>query len=497
MFLSLSVAQFNPGPVNYYNQCRALYQEGVLAGAAAACELSIVTDPNYVPALKLLAKIYLDENRVDEAGSLLDRLDTLAPNDLETKALKARYLLKKGRYREALNVSRYVPGADVLLIRGKALEALGRFNEALAAYREAAMLGSDEARISAALILERMRKPEAALKEIAPLTSPDIGPLRGRLLLSAGRLREAVAVLEETLHALPSTDERYSETLSTLALAYAGLGDFRRARLVLDQLGSQVDLLGDFFKASWLWLFGLALLVGLHLFGESHIEPISTLEVREGYLWGIGRLYSSIITSILFGAVVAVAVGWLRYHNLLAAFTPVQADVIRPIFYLTSAASMGLTSYFMLRPRPEEPTPLQNRESWVEGLWVGVLLALLVVAYAWLRSHLSWLNPMPFNPLLIGGGVALASFALAEPLLREVAPAAFRFRYGSGLAPFFSVLLGGLVWMSPVLLWWAAAALLYSIRQRFASVWPNMTGWLLAALLLLLTGFIPSVRALF
>ncbi len=495
---TVALAQFNPGPSDYYSQCRMLYEEHVLAGAGAACELSLVTDPNYVPGLKLLTQIYLDEGRVDEAGDLLERLSKLAPGDLETRTLKARYLLQKGRYREALNASQHVPGATASLVRGGALEALGRFDEALEAYREAALLGSQEARIKAALLLERMHRPDDALKEIENLDDAAVGPLKGRLLLSAGRLPEAAVELEETLRDLPSTSKLYNQALSTLALTYYGLGDFRKGGLVLAQLGGNADLVGGFFNAIWMWLIGAVVLVGLHLFGESRIEPISTLEVREDYTWGVGRLYSAIFFSLLAGAAVAVATGWLRYNNLLAAFTPVQADLVRPVFYLSAALVMGFTAFLVLRHQPEDaPPPLGKRENWIEGLWVGLLLVFLILGYAWARGRLPWLNAMPFNPLLISGAVAIATLALAEPLLRVVAPTVFRVRYGAGLAPIFTVLIGGLAWLSPVVLWWVAAALLYAIKQRFAGVWPNMTGWVVAALVLLLAGFFPAVWALF
>lgn len=497
-FLSVALAQFNPGPNEYYSQCRTLYEEHVLAGAGAACELSLVADPNYVPGLKLLAQIYLDEGRVDEAGDLLERLSKLAPDDLETRTLNARYLLEKGRYREALNVSQHVPGATASLVRGEALEALGRFDKALEAYREAALLGSQEARIKAALLLERMRRPDEALKEIENLHDPNIGPLKGRLLLSAGRLPEAATVLEETIRSLPSTSELYNQTLSTLALTYYGLGNFDKGSSVLSQLGSNADLVGEFFGAIWMWLLGIVLLVGLHLFGESRIEPISTLEVREDYTWGVGRLYAAIFFSLLIGAAVATTVGWLRYHNLLAAFTPVQADVVRPIFYLTTSLIMGLIAFLVLRHQPEDSTPpLGKRENWIEGLWVGLLLVVLILGYSWIRVRMPWLNSMPFNPLLFSGAMAIASLALAEPLLRVIAPAVFRVRYGASLAPLFTILVGGLSWLSPVFMWWAAAALLYSVKQRFAGIWPNITGWVVAALILLLASFFPSVWALF
>jgi len=498
VFFAVAVAQFNPGPAEYYSQCRALYAKHVLAGASAACELSLVADRDYVPAIELLARIYLDEKRVDEAGDLIDRLSKLAPDDLETRALSARYLLVKRHYREALEMSRHVPGSEASLIRGRALENLGRFKEALAAYREAALLGRKEGNVYAAELLERMHRPRAALEELGDLDDPGLAPLKGRLLLSAGRLPQAAATLEEALKELPSNGERYTEALRTLALTYYGMGKISKGNLVLSQLGGSSDLVGGFLRATWLWLLGALLLVALHLYGESRIEPISTLEVREDYTWGVGRLYAVFALAWLVGGTVALLTGWWLYHNLLAAFTPVQADLVRPLFFLSAAAVMALAALTVVRHTPEEaPPPLGKRENWIEGLWVGVLLALLVVGFAWLRLRLSWLHPLPFNPLLYSGALAIAGFALAEPLLRVVAPNVFRVRYGAGLAVLFALLTGGLVWLSPVALWWAAAAFLYWVRHRFAGVWPNMAGWLTAALVLLLVGLLPAIRALF
>ena len=494
----MAAAQFNPGPAEYYYQCRTLYTKHVLTGAAAACELSLTANSDYVPALKLLARIYLDEKRVDEAGDLIDHLSKLAPDDLETRTLSARFLLVKGRYRQALEMSRHVPGAEASLIRGRALEKLGRFNEALAAYREAALLGREEGRVYAAELLERMHRPSEALEELGDLEGPELAPLKGRLLLSAGRLPEAAATLEEALKELPSSDERYAEALRTLAISYYGMGKIGKGNLVLSQLGGSSDLVGGLLRASWLWLFGALLLAALHLYGESRIEPISTLEVREDYTWGVGRLYAVFALSWLVGGAVALLAGWWLYHNLLAAFTPVQADLVRPLFFLSAAATMALATLTVLRHTPEEaPPPLGKRENWIEGLWVGTLLALLVVGFAWLRPRLPWLHPLPFNPLLYSGALAVAGMALAEPLLRVVAPTVFRVRYGAGLAPLFAILTGGLVWLSPLVLWWSAAAFLYWVRHRFAGIWPNMAGWLTAALILLLVGFLPSIRALF
>jgi len=498
LLLGMAAAQFNPGPAEYYSQCYALYAKHVLAGASAACELSLVADRDYVPALKLLARIYLDEKRIDDAGDLIERLSKLAPDDLETRTLSARYLLAKGRYRQALEMSLHVPGGEASLIRGRALEKLGRFKEALAAYREAALLGRKEGSIYAAELLERMHRPREALKELGDLDDPELATLKARLLLSAGRLPQAATTLEQALDKLPVNDEHYTEALRILALTYYGMGKIGKGNLVLSQLGGSIDLVGGFLHAAWLWLLGALVLAALHLYGESRIEPISTLEVREDYTWGIGRLYAVFALAWLVGGAVALLAGWWLYHNLLAAFTPVQADLVRPLFFLSAAAVMALAALTVFRHTPEEaPPPLGKRENWIEGLWVGALLALLMVGFAWLRMRLPWLHPLSFNPLIFSGALAVAGFALAEPLLRVIAPKVFQVRYGTSLAVPFALLTSGLLWLSPVSLWWTAAAFLYWVRLRFGGVWPNMAGWLTAALLLFLAGFLPAVRALF
>jgi len=495
---ALAWAQFNPGPAGYYEQCRSLYQEQVLDGARAACELALVADPEYVPALKLLTRIRLEEGQLEEAYELLERLKERAPGDPTTAVLEARYLLAKGRAGEALERVAHAPGAEAVWLKGRALERLGRFDEALAAYREAALLGYREARLDAVRLLERLGKPEEALEELGRVDDPELLLVEGRLLWSAGRLPEAAAVLERALLELPSTDPGYDEALSILAAVYYGMGDVERGRLTLTQLSSRVNLLGAFLRASWLWLLGLVALVGLHLYGESRIEPISTLELRGDNTWGMGRLYGAVLLAWLLAAAVAAWLGWYLYQNWLAAFTPVQRDVVRPVFYLALALFLGLAGWSALRREDDSaPSVLGRPESRVEGFWVGLVLLVLLVGYAWLARALPVLNPFPFNPLLPLGALALASVGLAEPMLRLRAYDAYRVRYGGSLAPAFAVLLGGLVWFSPVVFWWAAGASLLGIRLRIGALWPALVGWFVLGLLAWASGFVPWVRALF
>ena len=498
IFLAVALAQFNPGPAEYYGQCRALYQQQVLSGARAACELALVADPDYIPALKQIIRIDLEEGKLDEAGEKLDHLLRLQPEDMVSRVLHARYLLETGKYAQALELCRNTPGEEADWIRARALELLGRPKEALDAYREAELLGDKNSRVWAARLLQRLHRPEEALQELGDLQTPKALALKGRLLLAAGKLPQAAEYLEGALANIPGDSAEYTEALTALALAYYGMGDFAKGGRVLSQLESRINLSAALLSSSWLWLLGLVLLIGLHLYGESRIEPISTLEVRSEREWGVGRLYVILLASWLGAALLAALSGILLYGNLLAAFTPVQADVVRPIFYVALALANALAAFIALRNPPEDaPSPLGKKESWIEGLWIGVIIAVLFVAYALLRQRLGWLDNLPFNPLLWPGAVALASFALAEPLLRSVLLRAFQTRYGRHLAPLFTVLSGGMFLLTPLLLWWSLAAFLLLLRRRLASLWPNMAAWPVAALLLLAVGMLPVVRALF
>ena len=498
LLLALGWAQFNPGPAEYYAQCRTLYEGQVPSGARTACELALVADPDYVPALKLLVRIHLEEGNLEDAEQGLGHLMELAPNDLEARALEARYLLEAGRPGEALALVDHNPLPEAVRTKARALEATGRFEEALDTYREAVLLGEEEARVDAARLLERMGRPDEALAELDEVESTPLLLLKGRLLWSAGRLPEAAEVLEAALADLPGTDPSYTEALAVLARVYYGTGDTRRGRMALTQLSGRVNLIASVLRSGWLWFLGLVLLVGMHLFGESRIEPVSTLEVHVGGAWGVGRTYGAMLLAWLVGAGASLASGWYLYRNWLAVFTPVQAEVVRPVFFLAAAVVVFLYGWSALRPPDEDaPSPLGRRESWIEGLWVGVLFFILLVGYAWLSGRNPWLEPMPFNPLLPAGALAIAGLALMEPLLRVRLPASLRVRYGAAQAPVQAVLVAGLFLIAPVVLWWAVSVVSLAIFTRLRSLLPVMVGWVVLAVLLLGSSFLPVVRALF
>lgn len=89
-------------------------------------------------ALRVLADIYLDQGQIDRAVTLLNALAVLAPDDAGALRALGYALLLAGRHEDALAATDALlrldgampANAPTLLIRGKALWALGRVAEA-------------------------------------------------------------------------------------------------------------------------------------------------------------------------------------------------------------------------------------------------------------------------------------------------------------------------------------------------------------------------------
>ena len=361
------MAQLNPGPAGHYARCQALYQQGDLESAAATCELALAADERFVPALKLLARIHLDRGRSGEAKPYLERLQTLAPDDPELGLLTARYHLSETRYAEALSLLEGRKEAEALWLKGQALAALGRYREALEVLQAAWTRGEARARLDAARVYERLGRPAEGLA-VLPEAGPEVAVLRGRLLLAAGELDAAARVLEDALPQLNPLGTVYLEALTALALAYYGQGEFYRGGSVLRQLGTRVNLAGLAWRKAWLWGVGFILLLALHLYAESRIEPVSAVEIGSAPSWGVGSVYAVFLMAWGVAAAAALLVGWGVYGNLLAAFTPVQQEVVRPAFYLSLGAALLLFSAWRVRRGgPCWATQPPGRRGWGSG----------------------------------------------------------------------------------------------------------------------------------
>jgi tetratricopeptide (TPR) repeat protein len=171
----------------------------------------------------------------------------------------ARELLRTNRAAEALGVldallardPRYLPAQ---VSRGSALLALGRHDDAEAAWREtlAANPGQDVVLWNlGTLLMERERPTEAlALADQALAAAPGHPRallLRGDALAGLSRFEEAVAAFQ----AIPRQDDVTADALTKEALAQAGLQRYDLALALLDQVVARHpgDLFATFRRA--------------------------------------------------------------------------------------------------------------------------------------------------------------------------------------------------------------------------------------------------------
>ena len=193
-------------------------------------------------------------------------LDDAALADASAPAeLRAEALVRRGDAESALTLLERSSGARALLVRARALDALGRPQEAIAAAREAKRVGeaADAARgdrmdaIEATALLARLegrpaRDWQAMLDALATLRDEDrLDPrprlLEGRLLVEKDRFREGVEALREVL----ARDLRCAEAIHLLGRVAVQTFDFdgaRRASTMLRQLGTP-HMLADLLDA--------------------------------------------------------------------------------------------------------------------------------------------------------------------------------------------------------------------------------------------------------
>ncbi|MFZ5991634.1 MAG: tetratricopeptide repeat protein [Deinococcota bacterium] len=479
---ALAWAQAGLGPQQYHQQCQALYAQGDLNSARATCELALVTDPEYLPSLKLLTRIYLERKDLAAAKPTLEKLDRLAPNDPEVQLLTGWARLLEGRPADALVFLGNQGSTQALILRGQALEALGRYEEALPLYLRAT--ANAEGRLGAARLYQRMGRLQEGITLLGD--SPAESVLRTELQWAAGQLGEAAAGLEATLPRLGPLEPDYNRALGLLAMIYYGQGDWTKGGWVLRQLSARVGLANELFLRTWPWLLTFLIFLGIVLYGESRIEPMRTIEMSGEPIYGPGTLYVWLTGGLVLAAIVSGWVGFSLYGNWLAIFTPVQSELVRPVFYFLLGAFVLMITYNRLRRHLAIHLGLPR--GWIEGLWAGVVLLALLGLYSLVRKPLGLGEVPPMFLTFVG-------FALLEPVLRGVATDALRERYKELALP-MAPLLGALAVPGPTLFLVAAGFFLGWLRGRAGGVWGGVTAWVLVGIILALIANLPLVRTL-
>jgi hypothetical protein len=471
------------GVNEYYAQCLDFYAKGAIDPAQSACQLALSVDPNHLPSLKLLARSYLDREQTVEANGFLEQANSLAPTDPEVQFLNAKSNLLRGNFNEALGLLPNITSNEVLLVRGQALEQLGRYEEALRAYRE--VPDAAEARLGVARILELLRRPADGLGLLG--NTPRERLADARLLWLSGKPQEAARVLEGVLPRFGPSDADYTKTLGLLANVYYGLGDFEKGGLVLRQLSARTSLPSALLIKVWPWILVFLVFLGLVLYGESRIEPMRTVEMTSERRYGPGSLYVWLLIAVVVAGLVALVLGQVLYQNLLAIFTPVQGEVVRPIFYLL----LGLVAFLitMLRVGRERLNAvLGPRSSWSEGVWAGVVLLMILAVYALVGrplelSHLSLIYPVFFG------------LALLELVIRGVGSTLIQERYRD-LGTFMTPLVLAVFIPGPTLFFLLASVFLGWLYKRTGGATAGAIAWVILGIIVAVIGSLPVVRTL-
>lgn len=467
----------------YYIQCRVLYERGLRDSARATCQLALVVEPNHLPSIKLLGRIFLEENNPGSAQPFVQQMVRLSPQDPEVALLDARFMLLQGRPADAL--ARLPPGlnTEALILRGYINETLGRYEEAYATFLRAT--ASEQGRLGAARLAERLGRPQEALGLLG--NSPKEELARARLMWLSGDPRAAAAALEEVLPHLGPMENDYTRTLGLLAMVYYGLGEFDKGSLVLRQLSTRMSLPSNLLSMVWPWLLLFLLYLGLVLYGESRIEPMRTVEIGNERRFGPGSIHLWLILAMVLAGLAAVGIGQLLYQNLLALFTPLQGQIVRPVFYFLFGVFALLITYQSFS-REGMLNALGPRSSWVEGTWAGLILLALLVLYSYIAKPLGLSGLDTMYPIFFG-------LALLELVIRGVGYPVFKERYKE-LSAFMIPALFALAIPGPTLFFLMASLFLGWLYMRTRGALAGATAWVVAGLVLALVANLPLTRTL-
>lgn len=471
------------GAEGYYTQCKALYDQGVRDSARATCQLALVAEPNHLPSIKLLGRIYLEDNNPEAAQPFLQQMKQFSPQDPEVALLEARYLLLQGRPAEALERLPRNLNTEAVLLRAQVYEALGRYEEAFAAYRRIA--ASEEARLGAARLAERLGRPQEALGLLG--SSPKEQLVKARLMWLAGDTRAAAEALEEVLPRLGPLEKDYIQTLGLLAMVYYGLGDFEKGSLVLRQLSSRVSLPSSLLSKVWPWLLVFLVYLGLVLYGESRIEPMRTVEMGSEQRFGPGSIHLWLILALVLAGLASVGIGNLLYQNLLALFTPFQGQVVRSVFYFLMGAFALLIAYQMVKQEGLVQA-LGPRSNWAEGTWASLVLLALLGLYSYIAKPLGLSGLGTMYPTFFGLG-------LLEVVIRGVGYPVFKERY-KAFGSFMVPVLFALAIPGPTIFLLMASLFLSWLYMRTKGALAGATAWVLVGVILTLITNLPFIRTL-
>lgn len=466
---------------SYTVQCANFYRAKDYLSARGQCQLAATDNPQDARAWQLLTASALALEDYSTATRALTQAQSLAGSQDETRLLEAELNLAQNSFEAALSVSDSVRqnSQRKLMVRAKALDALERKAEAIEAYRLVLSYfpTDDAARVALAQRLLEQQPDEALIVlERGTGQSADLLAQQGYTEWAKGEGQKAILTLEKSLDLAaqnPRTlsPEQRVRALTALSMAYYGAGEFGEGNLVLQQLGENYNLLGHLLEFFIPFLLPLLLLLLLHLFGESRIEPLTTLEFDEGQRpWTVSSVYRILLVSLLGGLVMSMVYGSALYSNLLALWTPLQRNEALPIFYFTFAMLVFALTWQSLRSQGWKPNTLLFAPYLPQNLSLGILTGIAWAFVSVLYANLTRSLPQPWNgyflPLELPSFwliFALLALPLTEPFWRAYAFTPLEKRYERPIAVGILVCLYGLIFGVPLPLMLLEGALLMGL----------------------------------
>ena len=211
-------------PLAHYLLGLAHYQQDNFSEAIDSLEQLRALAPKHNPTLLLLGKLYLDDNQLERANSLLTTLFTSDPENIAGRNLLATTRLRMNLPEEALSILGDAVSVETndlvaLITAGSALLAINDHAQAATLLEKAATLVDDPSRINSQLAKLHLAAGDVdtAVEEFRKLTQTDSNNPQHQLLLAYSLVRQGK--LEQ---ALASADQLEDQGLPALSANLKG-----------------------------------------------------------------------------------------------------------------------------------------------------------------------------------------------------------------------------------------------------------------------------------